>query len=138
MTYENGLILRITFFDDISRSIKPIRKKKKQKVHVILQCDYFLVKSEECQSIFSRSMIRKIFSLLNSQYIDCEGRLNVVKAMRSLAEQLCIDFTLHHQNSQQLTHNLRSAIGLRDGQVLEQGWILFSKLFFYLNHCLLI
>jgi hypothetical protein len=63
-----------------------------------LQCDYFLVKSEECQSIFSPSMIRKIFSLLNSQYIDCEGRLNVVKAMRSLAEQLCIDFTLHHQN----------------------------------------
>jgi hypothetical protein len=68
-----------TVFGKISLIIKPISKKKKQKVHVIFLCDYFLVNDKECQSIFSRSMIQKIFSLLNSQYIDCVGRLKVLK-----------------------------------------------------------
>jgi len=42
-------------------------------------------------------MIRKIFSLLNSQYIDCVGRLKFLKAALSLGEHKCIDFILHHQ-----------------------------------------
>ena len=85
-------------FGDISLIIKLISKKNKQKVHVIFLCDYFLVYDNECQSIFSRSMIRKIFSLLNSQYINREGRLKLNKAIRSLSEHICIDFYLHHQN----------------------------------------
>jgi hypothetical protein len=59
-------------------------------------------------------MIRKIFRLLNSQYIDRVGRLKVLKAARSLGEHICIDFILHYQNLQQLKDNLCSAIGLRD------------------------
>ncbi len=50
----------------------------------------FLVNGKECQSIFNRSMIRKIFSLLNSQYIDRAGRLKVLKAIRSLGEHICV------------------------------------------------
>ena len=100
-------------------------------------CIYFLVNDKKCQSIFSRSMIRKIFSLLNSQYIDREGGLKFLKAVRSFGEHICIDFILHHQNPQQSTDNFRSAIGLRDGQFLEPGLIFFQIIYFYLNHCLL-
>ncbi len=98
----------------------------------------FLVNGKECQSIFNRSMIRKIFSLLNIQYIDRPGRLKVLKAIRSLGEHMCIHFILHHQNHQQLKDNLRSAIGLGDGEFLEPGLIFFPNYIFYLNHCLLI
>jgi len=68
-----------TVFGKISLIIKPISKKKKQKVHVIFLCDYFLVNDEKHQSIFSRSTTRKIFSLLNCQYIDCVGLLKVLQ-----------------------------------------------------------
>jgi hypothetical protein len=51
-------------------------------------------------------MVRKIFSLLNSQYFDCVGRLKALKAVRSLGEHICIDFILDHQNLQQLKDNL--------------------------------
>jgi hypothetical protein len=124
--------------NEISVEIKPISKKKKQKVHVIFLCIYFLVTNEECQSIFSRSKTRKIFSLLNSQYIDREGRLKVLKAACSLGEHICIDFILHHKNLQQLVDKLRSVFGLRDGQFLQIGLIFFQIMFFYLNRCLLI
>lgn len=66
-------------------------------------------------------MIRKIFSLLNSQYIDREGRLKALKAARSLGERTCIDFILHHQNPQQLTANLWSAVRSRGCQFLGPG-----------------
>jgi hypothetical protein len=69
-------------------------------------CDCFLVNDKERQSIFSRSTIRKMFSLLNNQYIDGKGHLKLLNAIRSLGEHMCIDFILHHQNSQQLTENL--------------------------------
>jgi RING finger/CCCH-type zinc finger protein len=74
-------------------------------------------------------MIRKIFSLLNSQYIDREGRLKALKAARSLGERTCIDFILHHQNPQQLTANLWSAVRSRGCQFLGPG---FSFFFFFL------
>ncbi len=51
-------------------------------------------------------MIRKIFSLLNSQYIDRADRLKVLKAMRSLGERICIDFILHHKSCQEVTDDL--------------------------------
>ncbi len=95
-------------------------------------CDYFLVNDKERQSIFSRSTIRKMFSLLNSQYIDGKGHLKLLKAIRSLGEHMCIDFILHHQDSKGLTKNLRSAIGLKNDQLLEPGLIFFSKLFFFI------
>ena len=80
-----------------------------------------LVNDKECQSMLSRPMIRKIFSLLNSQYIDREGRLKALKAARSLGERTCIDFILHHQNPQQLTANLWSAVRSRGCQFLGPG-----------------
>ncbi|CAF4003097.1 unnamed protein product, partial [Rotaria sp. Silwood1] len=59
-------------------------------------------------------MIRKIFSLLNSQYNDREGRLKLLKAIRSLGEHVCIDFILGHQNPQQLTNDFWSAVGFQN------------------------
>ncbi|CAF1429193.1 unnamed protein product [Rotaria sordida] len=63
-------------------------------------------------------------------------RLKVLEAIRSLGEHICMNFILHHQNPQQLTDNLRSAIGLRDDQFLpmeqnieENALHSFSKAF---------
>ena len=70
-------------------------------------------------------MIRKIFGLLNNQYIDREGRLKMLKSARSLGERTCIDFILHHQNPQQLTANLWSAVRSRGCQFLGPGFIFF-------------
>ncbi|CAF2033437.1 unnamed protein product [Rotaria magnacalcarata] len=78
-----------------------------------------IINNKQCQSILSRSMIRKIFSLLNSQYIDRASRLKVLKAIRSLGEHMCIDFILRCQNPQQVTDNFRSVIGLQSDQFLE-------------------
>lgn len=78
-------------------------------------------------------MIRKIFSLLNSQYIDHEGRLKALKAARSLGERTCIDFILHHQNPQQLTANLWSAVRSRGCQFLGPGICLFFLMKFFLE-----
>ncbi|CAF4656706.1 unnamed protein product [Rotaria sp. Silwood1] len=77
-----------------------------------------IINDKEYQSVLSRPMIRKIFSLINSQYIDREGRLKALKAARSLGERTCIDFILHHQNPQQLTANLWSAVRSRGCQFL--------------------
>ncbi|CAF1376787.1 unnamed protein product [Rotaria sordida] len=77
-----------------------------------------IINDKDYQSVLSRPMIRKIFSLLNSQYIDREGRLKALKAARSLGERTCIDFILHHQNPQQLTANLWSAVRSRGCQFL--------------------
>jgi hypothetical protein len=134
----NFFFLTEDFLREISLLIKPISKKKKQKVHVIFLCDYFLVNDEKRQSIFSRSTTRKIFSLLNSQYINHEGRSKVLEATRSLGEHICIDCIRHYQNPQQLKDNLEAAIHLPKGHFPEPGLIYFPNYFFYLNHCLLI
>lgn len=81
-----------------------------------------LVHEKDCQAILSRPIIRKVFSLLNCQYIDREGRIKALKAARSLGERTCIDFILHHQNPQQLTANLWSAVRSRGCQFLGPGF----------------
>jgi hypothetical protein len=116
-----------TILGEISILIKPISKIL---IYFILFFAYFcLVNDKECSSILSRPMIRKIFSLLNSQYIDREGRLKALKAARSLGERTCIDFILHHQNPQQLTANLWSAVRSRGCQFLGPGWNTFFFVF---------
>ena len=86
--------------------IKPISKTKPSNSIGLFVDSCFLVNDKESSAILSRPMIRKIFSLLNSQYIDREGRFKALKAARSLGERTCIDFILHHQSPQQLTANL--------------------------------
>jgi RING finger/CCCH-type zinc finger protein len=106
---------------EISILIKPISNKKS--FFFLIFILFSLVNDKECQSILSRPMIRKIFSLLNSQYIDRDGRVKALKAARSLGERTCIDFILHHQNPQQLTANLWSAVRSRGCQFLGPGFL---------------
>jgi hypothetical protein len=47
-------------------------------------------------------VIRKVFSLLNSQYIVREGRLKALEAARSLDHWTCIYFIHSRQNLQQV------------------------------------
>lgn len=76
---------------------------------------------KDCQAILSRPMMRKIFGLFNCQFIDREGRWKALKAVRSLGERACVDLILHHQNPQQLTANLWSAVRSRGCQFLGPG-----------------
>jgi len=41
-------------------------------------------------------MIRKIFGVLNNQYLDDEGHLKVFKAACRLGEHICTDIIVHH------------------------------------------
>ncbi len=68
-------------------------------------------------------MIRKIFNLLNSQYINHEDRLKVLEAIRSLGERICVDFILHQKSFDEVIDDLQSAIGLPDEEFLASGWI---------------
>ncbi|CAF2602519.1 unnamed protein product [Rotaria sp. Silwood2] len=78
-----------------------------------------IINNRECQSIFSRSTIRKLFNLLNIQSIDCKNHLRLLKAIHSLAEYICIDFIVHYETPQQLIKNIQSKIGLQDDQFIE-------------------
>ncbi|CAF1653925.1 unnamed protein product, partial [Adineta ricciae] len=80
--------------------------------------EYKLAEHKENQQILTRPIIRKVFALLNSQFIDRDGRLKALKAARSLGERICVDFIIHHQNPQQLTANLWSAVRSRGCQFL--------------------
>ncbi|CAF4411257.1 unnamed protein product, partial [Adineta steineri] len=71
-------------FNDISVLLKPI------------------LDDTERQPIFNRSMIRKIFGVLNNQYLDDEGHLKVFKAACRRGEHICTDIIVHHQNRQEL------------------------------------
>ncbi|CAF3930229.1 unnamed protein product [Rotaria magnacalcarata] len=104
---------------DISMAIKP------------------MINSKECESVISRSMIRKIFSLLNSQYIEREGLSKFLKAMRSLAEHICLDIMLGHQNPQQLTNDVWSTVGFQNHTFYEsaiQEKVLNHILSFFKHH----
>jgi len=68
-----------------------------------------IIHDKERQSIFNHSMIQKIFSLLNSQYINNESGFKILKATRSLAEELCLNL-FRHQNPQQTPNSFLSAI----------------------------
>jgi hypothetical protein len=83
-------------------------------------------------------MTRRVFSLLNNQYVDREGRLKFLKTLRTLGEHICISFILGHQNPQQLTNDVWSAVGFQNHNFYEPGLILFPNSFFILINCLLI
>ncbi len=104
----------------------------------LLVNDYKVNEFKDCQPILSRPMIRKIFGLLNSQFIDREGRLKGLKAARSLGERTCIDFIIHHQNPQQLTANLWSAVRSRGCQFLGPGFYFFFQRSFIVNSILFV
>ncbi len=92
---------------------------------------FYIVNNKEYQS--SRSVIRKVFSLLNNQYIVHEGHLKALEAVRSLGEWTCIYFIHSHQNPQQvqeLIDQLWSAVRSRIFEFLEPGIILLQIIFF--------
>ncbi|CAF4397408.1 unnamed protein product, partial [Rotaria sordida] len=47
-----------------------------------------IINDRGCQLIFSRSTIRKIFNLLNFQFIDCKNQLKILKAINNLAKYI--------------------------------------------------
>ncbi|CAF1493109.1 unnamed protein product, partial [Rotaria sordida] len=81
------------------------------------QCPSYIKLDNETKSCFNCAELAfGDISLIIKPISSC--RLKVLEAIRSLGEHICMNFILHHQNSQQLTDNLRSAIGLRDDQFL--------------------
>ncbi|XP_018022085.1 roquin-2 isoform X2 [Hyalella azteca] len=66
----------------------------------------------------SRSMQRKLITLINCQLLEKEGRARAVRAARSLGERTVTELILHHQNHQQLSANLWAAVRARGCQFL--------------------
>jgi hypothetical protein len=97
---------------------------------------FYIVNNKEGQSKLSRSVLRKVFSLLNSQYIVREGRLKALQAARSLGQWACIYVIHSHQNRQQvqqLIDKLWSEFRSQDFAFLGPGRIFLQIIFFYLN-----
>lgn len=71
----------------------------------------------------------KIFTLLNCQSIVPEGHLKVLQSVRSLGEDISIEFILqYHKNPQQSMINLQTTIKLLE-KLLQLGLIYFLILF---------
>ncbi|CAF4814454.1 unnamed protein product [Rotaria sp. Silwood1] len=102
--------------DDLTRSYFTVTENFLGEISLLIKP---IINDEKRQSIFSRSTTRKIFSLLNSQYINHEGRSKVLEATRSLGEHICIDCIRHYQNPQLLKDNLEAAIRLPRGHFPE-------------------
>ncbi|KAF2358711.1 RING-type zinc-finger LisH dimerization motif [Trinorchestia longiramus] len=66
----------------------------------------------------SRSMQRKLITLINCQLLEKEGRARAMRAARSLGERTVTELILHHQNHQQLSANLWAAVRARGCQFL--------------------
>lgn len=97
---------------------------------------FYIVNGKKCQSRLSRSAIRKIFSLINIQYIVPEGRSKVCKATRSLVQLICVDLINFHRNPQEiekLQHDMYSAIHSNVCVFLGAGIIFLQS--FFLSEC---
>lgn len=66
----------------------------------------------------TRPMLKKLVTLVNSQVIEVEGRVRVMRTARSLAERTITELLIIHQGQQQLSHQLWAAVRLRGCQFL--------------------
>ncbi|XP_037079121.1 LOW QUALITY PROTEIN: roquin-1-like [Pollicipes pollicipes] len=69
-------------------------------------------------SVLSRSMQRKLVTIVTCQLLEPEGRSRVLRACRSLGERTVTELILHHQNPAQLSANLWAAVRARGCQFL--------------------
>ncbi|BES98170.1 RING [Nesidiocoris tenuis] len=68
--------------------------------------------------LVSRSMQRKLVTLVNCQLAEEEGRCRAMRAARSLGDRTVTELILHHQNPQHLSANLWAAVRARGCQFL--------------------
>ena len=66
----------------------------------------------------TRPMLKKVVTIVNSQLIEVEGRVRVMRTARSLAERTITELLIIHQGQQQLSHQLWQAVRLRGCQFL--------------------
>ncbi|XP_054717013.1 roquin-1-like [Uloborus diversus] len=66
----------------------------------------------------SRSMQRKLISIINCQLVEEEGRTRCMRAARSLGDRSVTELILQHQNPMQLSSNLWTAVRARGCQFL--------------------
>ncbi|XP_043244845.1 roquin-1-like isoform X3 [Amphibalanus amphitrite] len=69
-------------------------------------------------SVLSRSMQRKLVTIVTCQLLEPEGRSRALRACRSLGERTVTELILHHQNPAQLSANLWAAVRARGCQFL--------------------
>ena len=74
----------------------------------------------------SRPMQRKLVTLINCQLLEEEGRARATRAARSLGERSVTELILLHQNPQQLSAHLWSAVrnrGCQGRSSKENFWL---------------
>lgn len=64
----------------------------------------FLVKKEQFQN-FSTSMVQHTFKLINNQFVDHIGRLNIIRCFHNLARQITIEFIQIYEHNNPTTSN---------------------------------
>lgn len=94
---------------------------------------FYIVNNKDYQSTLSRSMLKKAFNLLNSQYITREGRLKVCETARNLGQWVCINLIFSQTNRQQL-QQLKNRVwaAIRSRGCAFQGPSIIFSIFFLL------
>eukprot|EP00096_Caligus_rogercresseyi_P011686 TRINITY_DN468_c0_g1_i5.p1 TRINITY_DN468_c0_g1~~TRINITY_DN468_c0_g1_i5.p1 ORF type:complete len:1005 (+),score=300.74 TRINITY_DN468_c0_g1_i5:505-3519(+) len=98
--------------------LEPFRNSSDDQVTSLMKIMESLALFLKPSSSLSRSMQRKLITLINCQLMEDEGRLRAVRAARSLSERTVTELILHHQNPQQLSANLWAAVRGRGCQFL--------------------
>ncbi|KAF7990161.1 hypothetical protein HCN44_009896 [Aphidius gifuensis] len=68
--------------------------------------------------LLSRPMQRKLINLSGCQLIDIEGRIRAIKISKSIGERCVTELILNHQNPQEISVNLWTAVRSRGCQFL--------------------
>ncbi|GAU94543.1 hypothetical protein RvY_06298 [Ramazzottius varieornatus] len=69
-------------------------------------------------TVINKSTRRKLLTSFQCQFFVEDGRTKAVKASRSICERIVMELILHHQNTQQLTTHLWTAVRARGCQFL--------------------
>jgi len=149
--YINGPILSIISglkrndFDWLNDTLKSFNGKKGftnlNEIEIILYslAEYlYKVNSEKGATVssnrISRTIQRKLLSLLCANLLKEEGREQIIQTIRSMSERIISELVLHIQNNSNLSSSLWSAVRSRGCQFLGPGFsyfILFSKYFYF-------
>lgn len=72
----------------------------------------------QASAAITRPMLKKLVTLLNCQIVDVEGRMKALRAANSIAERTITELLVMHQNQQQISSLLWTAVRQRGCQFL--------------------
>ena len=126
--YKAFYINAIEYICKLSQFLKPFGSNVGSSGSIISSFVNLNLSSGSAGAALSRSMQRKLATLINCQLVEEEGRLRAIRVTRSLGERTVTELMLHHQNHHQLSANLWAAVRARGCQFLGPGLYLLIQL----------